>query len=226
MVDLERTCTGLQAELQRREVGAGDAARMHARQLAEASTRGENLAEENASLLLELNSRPSHKDHTALRREVDVLRQRLAQADTRRGGPGSDAAAAAAELEGTARSAGASGRLMTTRERIARDKQVARLGLQEVEGMSHSVLVEHVQDACVALDCSNAMHMHAAVLRLLRAANTVTELEGLTERLCDCVFRDGAALVPTHLRRRDIDSLVPVRIHVKNCAASTLDCVA
>lgn len=212
MADLERTNTRLQAELQRREVGAGDSARMHARQLAEASTRGENLAEENASLLLELNSRPSHKDHTALRREVDVLRQRLAHSEARQGGPGSNAAAAAAVLDGAAGTVGVSGRLMTTRERIARDKQVARLGLQSVDGVSHSVLVEVVQDACIALDCSNMMYLHAAVLRLLRGANKVTELEGLTERLCDCVFRDGAPLVPQHLRRRDLDSLVPVRI--------------
>lgn len=212
MADLERSNATLQAELQKRDVDAGDTARVHARQLAEARTRGETLAEENASLLLELNARPGHKDHAALRREADLLRQRLAQAEARGAGPGGDAAAAAAELEGSSGSAAAaSRRLMTARERMARDKHIARLGLRTVDGLSHGVLVDLVQDACVTLECSDATHMHAAVLRMLRAANRATELEGLVERLGDCVFRDGAALVPQHMRARDLNMLVPVR---------------
>lgn len=219
VADLERSNATLRAELQKRDVSAGDTARMHARQLAEACTRGDTLAEENASLLLELNARPAHKDHAALRREADILRQRLAQAELRRGGPGGDAVAAAAELEGgTGSAAAASGRLMTTRERIARDKHVTRLGLQAVDGLPHSVLVELVQDACVALECTDAMHLHAAVLRVLRAANRAAELDALAERLSDCVFREGAALVPPHLRARDLTSLVPVR----PCALASL----
>eukprot|EP00892_Ulva_mutabilis_P009660 jgi/Ulvmu1/7066/UM033_0126.1 len=213
LADLERSNANLQAELQKRDVSSGDTARMHARQLAEACTRGDTLAEENASLLLELNARPAHKDYAALRREADILRQRLAQAELRRGGPGGDATAAAAELDRcTGSAAAAAGRLMTTRERIARDKHVARLGLQAVDGLPHGVLVELVQDVCVTLDCSDATHMHAAVLRTLRAANRAAELDALAERLSDCVFRQGAALVPPHLRagERDLNALVPV----------------
>jgi hypothetical protein len=209
LADAGRTIGQLQAEARKQEVEAGDAARMHARQLAEAQGRADMLQEENATLLVELNNRPSHKDYTAVRREADILLQRLNRVETRRGpdgdfsGNGADDASADTERQSDRR-------LMTTKDRIARDKQLAALGLAHVDRLPHIVLAEIVQDACLALEVTEPTHLHASVLRVLRQANHVPQLEQLVDSVRDCIFNSGAKLVPMHLQSGDTGCIVPV----------------
>ena len=204
LADSSRTVGQLRAEVQKLDVEAGDAARMHARQLAEAQGRADMLQEENATLLVELNSRPSHKDYTGARREAEIMRQRLARLEAGRGSefPGGSGSPEAETQPDR--------RLMTTKDRIARDKQLAALGLSHVDHLPLVVLAEVVQDACLALEVTEPTHLHASVLRLLMRANQVPQLEQFVDSVTDCLFKHGAQLVPMHLRSADTANVVPV----------------
>jgi hypothetical protein len=200
----ERKVTAARSELLRCGREASDAGRAHTRQLAEAQNRADSLADENTSLLLDLNSRPTQKDQASLSRQIDVLQQKLRRAEC-------GDAAAAGESALPQQTTQQATKLRTTRERIARDKKVAVLGLHGVERVPRDVLVELVQDACVALDVSDATALPAAVLRLLRAAAVVPQMEGFVNSVCESVFRQGAALLPRGLTQRDPGSVVKVR---------------
>lgn len=207
LADTSRTVTQLRAEVQRQDVDAGDAARMHARQLAEAQGRAEMLQEENATLLVELNKRPSHKDYTAVKREGDIMRQRLSRLESQKetdSGMGYNADSPSAGTEKQHEQ-----QLMTTKDRIARDKRLAAMGLSQIDRMPH-VLSEIVQDACLALDVPEPTHLHSAILRVARRANQVAQLDAFVESVCGCIFKDGADFVPAHLQEGEAVSVVPV----------------
>ena len=204
LAESSRTVGQLRAEVQRQDVEAGDAARMHARQLAEAQGRADMLQEENATLLVELNNRPSHKDYTGARREAEIMRQRLNRLEASKGSEfpdGTDSPDAEKQPDR---------RLMTTKDRIARDKRIAALGLSHVDRLPLVVLAEIVQDACLALDVTEPTHLHASVLRVLMRANQVPQLEQFVDTVTDCIFTRGAQLVPMHLQSVDTASVVPV----------------
>ena len=136
-----------------------------------------------------------------------ALQARLRKAEAGRGAGG---VAAAGEVALKEQAAEQSARLRTTRERIARDKAVAAAGLQSVEHVPRGVLVEVVQDACVAVDVGDATDLPAAVARLLRAAAALPRMEAFVDGVCEAVFSAGAALLPGDLTERDPAAVLPV----------------
>ena len=209
--EAERKAGAARAEMIRRDREAQDAARATARRLAEAQSRADALAEENTSLLLDLNARPTVKERASLARQVEILDANLRKAEAG-AGPGGIASAGEAAMaeQATAQSA----KLRTTRERIARDKKIAALGLGRAQHVNKAVLVEVVQDACIALDVSDDVTtLPVAVGRLLRAASAVPEMERFVDGVCECVFSYGATLLPANLKQRDPGSVVRVLEH-------------
>lgn len=103
--------------------------------MAEAEARAERLAEENASLILELESRPLLQELKSAKRQVDILAAQLQRA---RGGgaePGAEAEAAAAAEAGRGRFGREAAAALGTREAVNRDRMVHKLGLSVVAKM-------------------------------------------------------------------------------------------
>lgn len=227
LADAERNAATARAEMVRRDRATADAARVHSRQLAEAQSRADALAEENTSLLLDLNARPGQRDVASLRRQVEVLEQRLRKAEaspTRassgnafgNAASGKSTSGAAAHAENTALSENsaqeANQQRGSTRERISRDKKVAAMQLTSVQHLSKTVLTDIVQDACISLDVrGDATALPAAIAKLQRVAAAVPGMEGFVEDICDNVFKHGASLLPHGLLQRDPSTVVHVR---------------
>lgn len=228
LADAESAAAAARAEMVRRDHMAADAARVHAKQLAEAKARADALAEENTSLLLDLNARPAQRDIASLRRQVEILEQRLRKSEAQSGDGARASAGARPRSAGSAQHAHGSplsehnaktapAAQRSTRERISRDKKVTALQLGGVQHLSKAVLVDLVQDACVALDVrGDATALPAAVAKLQRVAAAVPDMEQFVEGVCDNVFKHGASLLPQGLAHRDPSTVVHVR-----CQTST-----
>eukprot|EP00803_Ostreobium_quekettii_P000784 evm.model.scf_855.2 EVM.evm.TU.scf_855.2 scf_855:24944-33980(+) len=179
----EKRVAELLRDLNSSRAEAVDASRQSARRVAEAETRAEKLAEENASLIMELNMRPTAKDLGSCHRQIALLERRLLRARST-GDAGS--AAEAGEREIGAQLAGVGP--LTTRERIQRDREINRLHLQAVDHLPRDVLAQLVQDVCICLDLDDATHLKPAVLKVLRVVDALPRLEAFVAEVCEIVL--------------------------------------
>jgi hypothetical protein len=74
--------------------------------------------------------------------------------------------------------------LMSSRERMRRDRELHRLGLAAVERFPHDVAISLLQDACIALELEDATRLPAALHRLLRVVAAVPRLERFVADVC------------------------------------------
>ncbi|GLC33253.1 hypothetical protein PLESTM_000040900 [Pleodorina starrii] len=199
---LERRSADLQRELDRARLEAAEAARTAERRLAEVEYRATQLKEDNEALVHELESRPTVQDNRTLKREVEILEKRLLQlkGSTAASGAGADAEGGETALSlAVAAKARNAGNLMTTTQRMARDKALHRLGLRALEDWPKDVLVDLVQDVCIELDVRDATTLPAAVRKTLRVVGAVPRMEAFIGAVCDRVYVKGAPFVPPHI---------------------------
>ncbi|GMH32940.1 hypothetical protein BSKO_00774 [Bryopsis sp. KO-2023] len=187
----EKRVSELLRELNSTRAQAADAQREAARQKGESERRLECLTEENSSLLLELEARPTVKDMKSAQRQVELMERRLMKASQ------SGDAGGAAEAGELGLGIGSSGvGLLTTKQRIDRDKDLHRLGLHVVENMPKDVLVYILQDVCVSLDLNDATRLPSSILKLVRVVESLPQLEAFVGKVCEVVFKSGAMFLP------------------------------
>ncbi|PNH02559.1 hypothetical protein TSOC_011452 [Tetrabaena socialis] len=200
---LERRTSDLQRELDRARAEAAEAGRTAERRLVETERRATQLKEDNEALVHELDGRPTLQDNRALKREVEIMEKRLLQLKGNASVNGAGAEAEGGETAlGLAAVAGrgrAGGPLLSTAQRMARDRSVHRLGLRALEDWPKDVMVDLVQDLCVELDLSDATTLPAALRKTLRVVGAVPRMEAFIGAVCESVYRAGAAFVPPHL---------------------------
>ncbi|KAF5839020.1 hypothetical protein DUNSADRAFT_1797 [Dunaliella salina] len=159
---LEKRAAMAARDLTAARTEGADALRGAERRLAEAERRAHMLAEENASVLAELQARPTVQDLRSAKREVDILERQLSKlkhgGGTSLGGSPQQqqlghagVVAEGGELDmGLATSSRAS---LSSRQRMRRDREVHRMGLRIVEDMSRAVLVDllHLSQVLAAI---------------------------------------------------------------------------
>ncbi|KAL0019238.1 hypothetical protein WJX79_004955 [Trebouxia sp. C0005] len=183
---------------------AAEAARGKARQQAQAEHKADVLAEENASLILELDARPTAKQYKSLQRQMDILERRLNDSKTQ----GLGETAEEGELELGSKVLGNAP--LTTRERIRRDRELHRLGLNLVERIPKDVLIDLVQDVCISLEVADPTSLPAAISKVLRVLATLPRLERFVGEVCEAVYRQGQQFVPEAHARQDPASVPDV----------------
>ncbi|GIL44765.1 hypothetical protein Vafri_2272 [Volvox africanus] len=199
---LERRSADLQRELDRARLEAAEAARMAERRHAELEHRAAQLKEDNEALVHELDSRPTNQDNRTLKREVEILEKRLLQlkGSTAASGAGANAEGGETALSLAAAAKGRhGGSMLTTSQRIARDRSLHRLGLRTLDDWPKDVLVDLVQDVCIELDLRDATALPAAVRKTLRVVGAVPRMEAFIGAVCERVYLKGAPFVPPHI---------------------------
>ncbi|KAK9820170.1 hypothetical protein WJX72_007055 [[Myrmecia] bisecta] len=207
VMEAEKAAAEAQRALTSAQSAAAEAARLASRHVAQAEHRADVLAEENASLILELDARPTVKQYKSLQRQLEILELRAAQAKP--GGQTAGDTAADGELDLGIKVLG--GEALTSRERMRRDKELHRLGLACVERIPRDVLVDLVQDLCIALELADPTALPAAAHKLLRAVASLPRLERFVGEVCEAVFRRGHAFIPAAHANED-PSAVPAVI--------------
>ncbi|GIM00811.1 hypothetical protein Vretimale_5731 [Volvox reticuliferus] len=199
---LERRSADLQRELDRARLEAAEAARMAERRHAELEHRAEQLKEDNEALVHELDSRPTIQDNRTLKREVEILEKRLLQlkGSTATSGAGANAEGGETALSLAAAAKGPhGGSMLTTSQRIARDRSLHRLGLHALDDWPKDVLVDLVQDVCIELDLRDATVLPSAIRKTLRVVGAVPRMEAFIGAVCERVYLKGAPFVPPHI---------------------------
>ncbi|KAG1659544.1 hypothetical protein FOA52_016167 [Chlamydomonas sp. UWO 241] len=154
--------------------------------------------EEVAALRTELASRPTAEQHRGVQREMALLERRLQE--VRHGTPGEPGASAdsSATVGGgggggggapcSARSGQGSTPPGSTRQMMARDKEVHRLGLRRVEDMGRGVLVALVQDVCIELDVCEPTSLPPSARKLMRVVVATPRMEAWMGEVCGAVY--------------------------------------
>ncbi|KAG2450781.1 hypothetical protein HYH02_004618 [Chlamydomonas schloesseri] len=202
VIMLERRCADLQREVERGRAEAAEAGRAAERRLAEAERRAAALKEDNEALVHELDARPTLQENRALKRELEILEKRVLQMKGSAAASGAGAVAEGGETAlglAVASKGRGGGPLMTTAQRMARDKAMHRLGLRALEDWPKDVLVDLMQDVCIELDLSDATTLPAAVRKTLRVVDAAPRMEAFIAAVCEAVYKRGAAFVPPHI---------------------------
>ncbi|KAL3157009.1 hypothetical protein ABBQ38_001262 [Trebouxia sp. C0009 RCD-2024] len=181
LAEAERGAAEAQRALHLANSSAAEAARGTARRQAQAEHKADVLAEENASLILELDARPTAKQYKSLQRQMDILERRLA--DSKADAQGLGEAAEEGELDLSCKVLGSAP--LTTRERMRRDRELHRLGLNLVERIPKDVLIDLVQDVCIDLEVADPTSLPAAISKLLRVVATLPRLERFVGDVCE-----------------------------------------
>ena len=193
----ERRALDLTREVQEERVRLSDLKREMARRVAHAETRADRLAEENAGLILELDARPQVKEVRALQRHVEILRGKVAKLGGEQGTDVPFATSQANAKSSYSTFGRAAAEKMGTREVVARDRKLHALGLdQGVASIPKEVLVNLVQDVCLALEVGDPTVLPGAVARLLTQVADVPRQTGFIDEVCDAVLTIGRAHLP------------------------------
>jgi len=163
--------------------GEGDGAE-HAARLAELEAHCGQMAEENSRLLVELQSRPTAEQLSYAEQQIRCLERELS--DGRR----------SASNCAPSRSTPGARDPRSTSERMRRDRSLSRLKLRDVGRLPHDMLVEIVQDACIALELNSATHLPGTVANLARVTGAVPQMELFVSQCCEAVFGHGQHFLP------------------------------
>ena len=169
------------------EVKATEAARTAAKDIAEERRKNHVLAEENAGLILELESRPQTKDLQAAQRYINMLQKEMAKL---KASIDSQQYKGAAGPEAT----------KDTASRMRRDRKVFQLGLHKVHNVPHSILVQIVQDACIKVELDDPTLLSQSMAKLLRIVAAVPKMERFVGAVCEAVLQDGVNFIPQDVR--------------------------
>ncbi|XRB14870.1 centrosomal protein [Pseudoscourfieldia marina] len=206
------------------ESNAANAIKASETQRFSAERKAESLAEEVASLTLEIDARPTQRDLKAAKRAVELLERKLNAISTRypdlveeleeeiahklgeHATGGSDPAAhvrwaeraspAEEAFEGAIGSSAFGRMALTDRERMRRDREVHRRGLKRLERLPRDALAGALQDACLAIGCQGDLASLQEGIAVVKRANAaIPRLENFVRTVCAIVLRDGADLV-------------------------------
>ncbi|KAL6756451.1 hypothetical protein V8C86DRAFT_73358 [Haematococcus lacustris] len=218
---MEQRAADLTRQLAVARTEGSDAVRAAELRCAEFERRAHALAEENSSLLAELQARPTLQDARSLKREVEILERRLSSLKHGSGGGGPDRAGG--QLGGSSGVAAEGGELalglagvgrsaLSTRDAIRRDREVHRLQLMAVEDLARQVLVDLVQDVCIELDVSDVTALTTHLRKLLRVVSAVPRMEAFIGEVCEAVYTKGSALLPQAMQGgpKDPTKVLPV----------------
>ena len=84
---------------------------------------------------------------------------------------------------------------LTTRQRMHRDRGMHELGLASIDALPHDVLVDTLQQLCLAAGTSDATALPGCMAKHMRASKALPELETFIDTVCEvsCAL-SGAAL--------------------------------
>ncbi|KAJ9515477.1 hypothetical protein QJQ45_016477 [Haematococcus lacustris] len=215
---MEQRAADLTRQLAVARTEGSDAVRAAELRCAEFERRAHALAEENSSLLAELQARPTLQDARSLKREVEILERRLSSLKHGSGDGGPDQAGG--QLGGSSGVAAEGGELalglagvgrsaLSTRDAIRRDREVHRLQLMAVEDLARQVLVDLVQDVCIELDVSDVTALITHLRKLLRVVSAVPRMEAFIGEVCEAVYTKGSALLPQAMQGGPKDPTKP-----------------
>ena len=84
---------------------------------------------------------------------------------------------------------------LTTRQRIRRDRGMHELGLASIDAQPHDVLVDTLQQLCLAAGTSDATALPGCMAKHMRASAAMPELETFIDTVCEVSYALlGAAL--------------------------------
>ena len=168
------------------EMRAADAAMASAKEVAEEQRKNEVLAEENASLILELESRPQLRDLQAAQRQIEMLERKVSSL-----GDGNKENLPQDVKRQMTRAASA---------KIRKDRKLFQLGLHKVQNLPHSVLVEIVQDACLKVELGDPTSLSQSLAKLLRIVAAVPRMERFVGAVCEITLQDGISFAPKDVK--------------------------
>lgn len=141
--------------------------------------KADSLAEANANLVLELESRPTKKAFNDALDKIEMLEAKLRtfcfssdQSDDEAVGDASDIGF----------------QHLTTSDKIKRDKDVLRLGLQNIAGLPRDTLIKVLQDVCIRFEIKDVRNLPIVVMRCLKILASIPQLEKFVSEVCEVVF--------------------------------------
>ena len=171
------------AELLSQQQSAAKSIQERERLRAGAEKKAEVLAEANANLLLELEARPSKKLYNNALDKIDRLESKLRAYAL--AGDDVDANAAPADVE---EAFDVGFQHLRTSDKIARDRDVHRLGLHSVADLPRDVLIKVLQDVCIKFEIRDVRVLPIAVVRCLKVVAAIPQLEKFVTDVCEVVF--------------------------------------
>ena len=191
----ERAAADAVRNLAEIESKAAEAAKNAAKNLAEEQRKNEILAEENASLILELESRPQVKDLQAAQRQIEMLERKMStiQIENKENLP--------QDVKNQMSKA--------TSAKIRKDRKLFQLGLHKVQNLPHSVLVQIVQDACLKVELSDPTVLSQSLAKLLRIVAAVPRMERFVGAVCEVSLQDGINFIPKDIKNMPEPKDVP-----------------
>ncbi|ETV93992.1 hypothetical protein, variant 6 [Aphanomyces invadans] len=141
-----------------------------------------DLRDENANLILEVQSRPTIRDYKAIQRRVVLLERQL-----------SDQKAAVQDahtLEDLRK-------YMGTAELIHRDKVNAKLHLNRLTTLPKEACLDVIQDICRQLDLTDVTLIGPSVAKLISVVQAVPRMEKFIHGVCGCISQNG--IVPLEI---------------------------
>ena len=177
------------------ESKAVEASRSAAKDLAEEHRKNEVLAEENASLILELESRPELRDLQAAQRQIDELERKVASMDR--------------ENKENFPEDYKTQMTKATSAKIRKDRKMFQLGLHKVQNLPHAVLVGIVQNACLKLELGDPTVLSQSVAKVLRIVAAVPRMERFVGAVCEVSLQDGVTFIPKGVKGQPEPKDVP-----------------
>ena len=83
-------------------------------------------------------------------------------------------------------------RHLTTADKIRRDRDVHRLGLHHIAGLSRDTLIKVLQDVCIHFEIRDVRNLPVALLRCIKVLAAIPELEKFVTDVCDVVLDDDS----------------------------------
>jgi len=106
---------------------------------------------------------------------------------------------------------------LTTRQRIRRDRGMHELGLASIEALPHDILVDTMQQLCLASGMSDATALPGFMAKHMRASAVLPELETFIDNVCE-VCTAGSFPLPVAFCVRSIGLWWEGQMWVARCS--------
>ncbi len=77
---------------------------------------------------------------------------------------------------------------LTTRQRMRRDRGMHELGLASMGALPHAILVDTLQQLCLAAGTSDATALPGCMAKHMRASEVLPELETFIDTVCEVSY--------------------------------------
>ena len=106
---------------------------------------------------------------------------------------------------------------LTTQQRIRRDRGMHELGLASIEALPHDILVDTMQQLCLASGMSDATALPGYMAKHMRASAVLPELETFIDNVCE-VCTAGSFPLPAPFCIRSIELWQERQTWVARCS--------